>query len=51
MPVSADSMIENILGTKDMPKPKSPPAPPKKVSEPGRVLAVMRNGNEGENKS
>ncbi|XP_042870787.1 synergin gamma-like isoform X3 [Penaeus japonicus] len=31
MPVSADSMIENILGTKDMPKPKSPPAPPKKI--------------------
>lgn len=33
MPVSADSMIENILGTKDAPKPKSPPAPPKKVRE------------------
>ncbi|XP_027236056.2 synergin gamma isoform X1 [Penaeus vannamei] len=31
MPVSADSMIENILGTKDAPKPKSPPAPPKKI--------------------
>ncbi|KAK7072145.1 hypothetical protein SK128_018250 [Halocaridina rubra] len=27
--VSADSMIENILGTKDMPKPKSPSAPKK----------------------
>ncbi|XP_068249106.1 synergin gamma-like [Palaemon carinicauda] len=45
--VSADSMIENILGTKESQKPKSPPAPKKASKSEGPKVAESTSTKQG----